>query len=195
MIYRALPCLFLVAAGMAFAQPVTQKCADGRVIAVSPFNPNPCGVGLPTVQEQIEAEASSMPDGFLKAFGPPPVNTGNSLKDRIARVQYEQDLRHFAGVVEPPTAFATVAPVYARWGLGEPVFYRGRYGEYARFPDAPFKPMQATIFTATHGPGVAIASWQARLILDGHIVNDVHSFVPPWLKTINSERIQAANGQ
>ncbi|MBI1357210.1 MAG: hypothetical protein GC160_22955 [Acidobacteria bacterium] len=194
MFYRYLPLLLLIG-GAAYAQPVTQTCADGRVIAVSPFNPNPCRVGVPAVREQVEAEASSMPDGFLKAFGPPPINSGNSLMDRVARVEYEQAMEHFAGLVEEPEGFEKMASFYSRWGLGEPVFYKGRYGEYCRFPNAPYRPMQTTMFTATHGAGVAVASWQARLILEGHVLSDLHAFVPPWLQAINSERLQAANQQ
>jgi hypothetical protein len=131
-----------------------------------------------------------MPDGFLLAFGPPPAPTGQSLHDRVARVQYEQDMRYFQGLVDPPEGFEQVAAFYERWGFGEPVFYQGRYGAYCRWPNAPFEPMQATLFAAVHAAGVVVASWQARVILEGNVVNDVHAFVPPWVRRLNAERLQ-----
>lgn len=183
--------LSTLAAAALFAQPQTVTCDDGRVMAISPFNPNPCPVNAPPVEEQVEVQAEAMPDAFLAVYGPPPAPTGNSLKDRVARVKYEQDMKYFAGLVEAPGGFEKVASFYDRWGLGAPVFYQGRYGTYCRWPNAPFLPMQANMFAAVNGAGVVLASWQAKVILEGHVLSDVHSFVPPWVRKINEERLQA----
>lgn len=190
MIVRAI-LLTTLAAGAVFAQPQTVTCDDGRVMAISPFNRNPCPVNAPPVNEQVETQAEAMPDAFLMVYGPPPSPTGNSLKDRVARVKYEQDMKHFDGLVEAPDGFQKVADFYSRWGFGAPMFYRGRYGTYCRWPNAPFMPMQANMFTAVHGAGVVVASWQAKVILEGHVLNDLHAFVPPWVKKLNDERLQA----
>ena len=188
MLLRALAIMAL-AAPAALPQPRTVTCPDGRVMAISPFNPSPCPVNAPPVRTQVETQASTMPDGFLMAFGPPPAPTGNSLRDRVARVRYEQDMRYFQGLVEPPPGFGEVASFYERWGFGEPVFYRGRYGAYCRWPNAPFRPMQATLFAAVHAAGVVVASWQARTVLEGNTLSDIHAFVPPWVRKLNAERL------
>ena len=180
------------AAGLS-AQPVTQTCADGRVMAVSPFNPRPCESfereRTTTVDEQVATTADKMPDGFLAVYGPPPSKTGQSLKDRTARVKYEQDMRYFGGLMTEPEGFGEVANFYERWGFGRPVFYKGRYGEYCRWPNAPFRAAQATMFTAVHGTGVVVASWQVKVIKEGHVLTDVHAFVPPRIRAMNSERL------
>jgi len=189
-----LPAFFLFA-GLAVAQPVTETCADGRVMAVSPFNPNPCEtferVESGTVDEQVTTIAASMPDGFLAVYGPPPSRTGQSLADRVARVKYEQDMRYFGGILAEPAGFDAVANFYERWGFGRPMFFKGRYGEYCRWPNAPFRPAQATMFTAVHGAGVVVASWQVRAILEGHVLTDLHAFVPPRLRQLNAARLAA----
>ncbi len=193
-----LPVFFLFA-GLAAAQPVTETCSDGRVMAVSPFNPNPCEtferVENAGVDEQVNTVAASMPDGFLAVYGPPPSRTGQSLADRVARVKYEQDMRYFGGVLAEPVGFDEVADFYERWGFGRPSFYKGRYGEYCRWPNAPFRPAQATMFTAVHGAGVVVASWQVKVIQEGHVLTDLHAFVPPRLRALNDERLAALRAQ
>ena len=57
-----IPLAFLAAAGLLSAQPVTEQCADGRVMAVSPFNPRPCETHersklADTLEEQVEVAA------------------------------------------------------------------------------------------------------------------------------------------
>ena len=113
--------VFFLVVGAVWAQPSTETCADGRVIARSPFNPNPCeaferatpGGSSATVDEQVEAAAASAPNEFLLVYGPPP--TEGSFRGRIARVKSEQDLRHFRGLMPEPVGFERIADFYARW--------------------------------------------------------------------------------
>ena len=195
---------FLAAAGTLAAQPVTETCEDGRVMAVTPFNPTPCeshrrATTGATVDEQLSTAALTAPSEFIQVFGPPPTATGWSMDDRVARIKYEQDLRYFGGLVPEPVGFSNVKDFYSGWGMGRPMFYKGRYGEYCRWPDAPFAPAQANLFAAVNGAGVVVATWQVRVILKGHVLTDVHPFVPPELVSLNAERLaklqQAANQQ
>ncbi len=189
----------LLSAPTIFAQPVTETCEDGRIMAVSPFNPEPCETNRRaqlaqqggTAAEQVEAAALTMPTGFLAVYGPPATSIGWSLADRVARVKYEQDMRYFGGLVDEPEGFDRVADFYQRWGLGRPVFYQGRYGQYCRWPDAPFRPARATMFTAVNGAGVVVASWQVRVIMAGNTLNDLHAFVPPSVRALNQARLAA----
>ena len=195
-----IPLAFLAAAGLLSAQPVTEQCADGRVMAVSPFNPRPCETHersklADTLEEQVEVAALTAPSGFVAVFGPPPAVTGWSMADRVARVQYEQEARYFGGLVDAPEGFDQVSAFYERWGFGKPVFYKGRYGTYCRWPDAPFRPARANMFAAVHGAGVVVASWQVRVILAGHVLTDLHAFVPPRIRSLNEQRLAELRAQ
>lgn len=191
--------LFVFAAAAA-AQPVTETCDDGRVMAVSPFNPRPCETHersklADTTEGQMEAAALTAPSEFVAVFGPPPAATGWSLADRVARVQYEQELRYFGGLMPEPVGFDRVAGFYESWGMGRPMFYKGRYGTYCRWPDAPYRPARANMFAAVNGAGVVVASWQVRVVLEGHVLTDLHPFVPPRIRALNDQRLAERRAQ
>lgn len=180
---KGLLCAALLAAFLAavpvLAQPQTVTCEDGSVWTVSPFNPDPCG----NLEEPLAED--EYPVDFLLVYGPPPTPTGSSFDDRVARVRYQSNLKHFEGLISEPAGFP--AAFYASWGMGDPVFFATRYGKYARWPDALGRPAQASIVAAVKGAGVVVASWQSRAIMDGHCQFDVHAFVPPRLVSRNTE--------
>lgn len=167
------------------AEPKQITCKDGRVVTdtrsgpLGPFQPDPCYVAPDDKLTQEDLE-------FLLVYGPPPQPTGRSLADRIARVQYEQDRKGFRGMLPPPAEYEKVAPVFGAWNMGDPVFFATRYGQYVRFTEAPFKPCQASMTTATLGPAVVVAVCQVDVIQDGFCVPMTHPFLPGFIKERNS---------
>lgn len=156
-------------------------CEDGTRLLATPFRPNPCAKVQPV------DPAKDIPDDFLLAFGLPPEPTQNSLRDRLARIEYQQALRTFRGLVDPPdgyfekprgqpTATVTIAEYYASWGLGEPVFYRDVYGSYIRWPSALYQPHRAPFSTGLLAPGVVVAQWQTEAVMAGRCVYDLQAF-------------------
>lgn len=175
----------------------TVVCDDARVVLVTPFNAaNPCS------EVVVIDPAKDIPDEFLLVFGPPPQPTGRSLTDRMARIDYEQSLKVFRGLIDAPseyfqkpryqpTASQTIAEYYASWGLGEPVFYRDIYGSYVRWPHAVYGPARAPVSVVALAPGVVVATWQSSAIQRGVCVYDVMGFVPGWLDEQNDKNCEA----
>ena len=68
---------------------------------------------------------------------------------------------------------------YIEWGMGEPVFYEGRNGWRARFPDSQnpdYEPKPHTLLIAPH---VNIATYQLSLMRKGITPSTIHPFIPP----------------
>lgn len=166
------------------AEPKQVTCKDGRVVTdtrggpLGPFQPDPCA--LPPDKTITDEDVA-----FMIVFGPPPQPTQNSLRDRIARAQYEQDRRVFRGLLPPPADYEKVASVYGAWNMGDPVFYANVYGQYALFPEAPFQSCRASMSTVTLGPAVVVATCQVRAIQAGFCLPMVHNFVPGWVQADN----------
>jgi hypothetical protein len=72
---------------------------------------------------------------------------------------------------------------FEAWGLGEPVFYEGRYGWQVRFPESQLPTFETTATTALLTPHIVIAEHQVRSIQEGVSLGRYH----PWLP----ERLQA----
>ena len=169
------------------AQPRVETCEDGTVLTISPFNPEPC-------KNRSEKLAKpEYPDDFLLAYGPPPEPTQDSLADRVARVQYEQQFKQFRGLIAEPAGYAEVADFYAQAGLGQPVFIHTVYGDYVRWPQPDFGiPWQASIFSAVRGAGVIVPTWQSRMVVKGMCLFALHGSVPPWVRSKNADNCAAA---
>jgi len=97
----------------------------------------------------------------------------------------EQDLEFFQrtgipdGVDETQVELASAA--YEQWGMGRPVFYEGRYGWFARFPDSAIPEFEMDATSAVETSHLAIARFQVRLLGQGAEVPQAHPFVPPHL--------------
>jgi len=118
------------------------------------------------------------PEGFVELFGERP-HSGNSA----ARAQWEIDRGHFqgTGVPEGFTQEQTdrAAELFESWGLGRPVFYEGRYGWKARFPDSSIPGFEANPHTAIETPHLVVAGYQVRQTQQSAPPAVRHPFVPP----------------
>lgn len=146
-----------------------------------------------------EADEESLPPGFAEIFGTRPqaadfLGTSNpSLLYRIARTQWEQDLRQFVRAGLPEWAdrsqYDTAANLFRSWGMGTPSFYAGRYGWMVRFPGSQARDFEAAAWTALTAAHQVIAQYQLELIERGITPKQQHPFVPPhmWPKAEGSE--------
>jgi hypothetical protein len=129
----------------------------------------------------------NLPEDFLQAFGEMPLRRGGeSAVEFIGRVsRWKQDLEFFQrigipdGVDETQVELASAA--YEQWGMGRPVFYEGRYGWFARFPDSAIPEFEMDAASAVETSHLAIARFQVRLLGKGVEVPQAHPFVPPHL--------------
>lgn len=167
-------------ASSAPAPATTQTCEDGRVIAVTPFNPNPCGL-------TAEVEETAIPDDFLVVFGGKPAATGLPVEDRLATDTYDKRYEQFVGLIPEPDAFLRVADFYSRWGLGDPTFFRDRNGDQVRWPDAPFHAAEASLSDALNDFNAVVATWQTQAVLRGGVFPELHPSVPSAVRALNQE--------
>lgn len=165
---------------------------------VNPFTTaEPWKLAAPTAKPTDEP----LPAGFVEIFGRRPkggdfLATSNpSLLYRIARSQWEQDLRHFvrAGLPEwaDQSQYDAAANVFRRWGMGAPHFYAGRYGWMVRFPGSEARDFEAAAWTAIYATHQVVAQYQLELIERGIPPKQQHPFVPPhvWPKAEESEEV------
>jgi len=132
-----------------------------------------------------QAEANKTPDGFLETFGPKPRN-------RIERVKWEQDLKYFKTAGPPPDVPAdkleAIRQATVEWGMGEPRWYEGRYGWYARFPQSAFPDHHVSANSLTMGLHQSIARYQIKLIRKGGVEPPTrHPFLPPHVSVRESD--------
>jgi hypothetical protein len=194
-------------------QPAAQVCEDGRVMAISPFNPNPCGsprapaagggavacedgrTVRPTpfnpdpCRVAAPAAAQRIPDEFLALFGGVPRALGLEVEDRMAEEAYRARYERFVGAAPEPDGFAGVGARYFAAGLGPPGFYEDRSGTRVRWPEAPFHPAEASVAEAMGNPEAVIATWQAQAILRGGVLATVSPALPAALRAINQGRL------
>jgi hypothetical protein len=141
---------------------------------------------LATVPEAKYA-TENLPDDFLMAFGGKPVRReGEAGADLVARVaRWRQDLEYFErtgipeGFDEDQVQLASAA--FEQWGMGRPVFYEGRYGWFARFPESEIPEFEMDAATTIQTSHLAIARFHVRLLREGMEVPAPHPFVPPHL--------------
>jgi hypothetical protein len=129
----------------------------------------------------------NLPQGFLEAFGEIPVHrqgeSGVEFAGRLSR--WKQDVEFFQrtgipdGFDDAQVELASAA--YEQWGMGRPVFYEGRYGWFARFPDSAVPEFEMDAASAVGSSHLAIARYQVRLLREGVEVAQTHPFVPPHL--------------
>lgn len=172
--------LLLLAPALLLAQKEV-TCADGSVVVdtrTSPFQPNPCGSAPLEEPEDL---------AFFFVYGPPPENTLDNIANRVARAKYATNKEAFRGLITPPSSFMNVVEQYGPYNFGEPLFFATKYGQYVRWPEAPFVPCQASVSTAVLSPNLVVAQCHVRVIQAGYCLPNPHPYVPPWLQKINSE--------
>lgn len=132
-----------------------------------------------------EAPTRQLPEGFEEIFGPEPsaADFANRIDFNRVRNEWEHQLEHFGGTGIPEGFTAedveAAQATFEAWGLGEPVFYEGRYGWVARFPNGGVPEFQANPATALLTPHLVVAGYQIRLAQQGSDVQEQHPFVPP----------------
>jgi hypothetical protein len=152
---------------------------------VNPFTGREPWLRLEQVRESPTEEA--LPEGFADIFGPRP--TRNAFPDyfdfRLGKMEWEHDLKFFKQAGIPPgldeTQLQTAKEAFVEWGLGEPVFYEGRHGWRARFPDSEVRGFEMSPTTAVQAPHIVIAKYQIRLIQQGDTPQKPHPWLPPQI--------------
>jgi len=129
-----------------------------------------------------------LPPGFEGVFGPKPVQA--DFPDRLtfqrATDYWEQNLAYFkqAGLGDLGFSAEQVAMVQnlcVQWGLGNAVFYEGRYGYAARFPGGPVYDFDCWAWGLIQTPHLVIAAYQMRQLQEGAVPETKHPFVPEHL--------------
>ena len=150
---------------------------------VNPFNWEPWRI---LDEPPAAPEPTPLPEGFEQLFGPRPLIEDfgrNYWKHQVALIDWEQSLKYFKGVGMPegldPIKLQEVTDAFVEWGLGEPVFYEGRHGWRARFPDSLNPNFEVKPTPLLMAPHVNIAAYQISLMQKGIIPTTIHPFIPP----------------
>ena len=165
--------------------PYVQAPAEygGEWWQVNPFNWEPWRI---LDAPPPEAEPTPLPEGFEQLFGPRPLVEDfgrNYWTHQVALIDWEQSLKYFQGVGIPEgfdsVRLEEVTKDFREWGLGEPVFYEGRNGWRARFPDSQNPGYETKPHTLLIAPHVNIAAYQISLLKKGITPATIHPFIPP----------------
>ena len=133
-----------------------------------------------------------IPDGFTEIFGTRPrASDFSSFRAyKAAELRWDQDLRFFqrSGIPEgfDQAQVDLAAGVFEKWDMGRPLFYEGRYGWMARFPDSAIPNFEANVTASLEVSHIVVAKYQTRQLLHGVTPAVVHPFVPPFLVSAES---------
>src|SRR5690606_38102760 len=151
--------------------PYKQAPAEGggEWSLVHPFSgPEPWVRAAEIAAGPSQAETVQIPDGFEKLFGPRPDRSDFSSRgEYVLRVAvWERNLADFEGVGIPERhaeeqVSAAVGDM-KQWGMGEPVFYKGRDGWKARFPDSELPKFEISAETAIKAPQVTAGVYHVQ---------------------------------
>ena len=128
-----------------------------------------------------------IPEGFTEIFGvrPEASDFSSSRSFKAAEQRWEQDLRYFQGSGIPDgfdqAQVDLAAGVFEQWDMGRPLFYEGRYGWMARFPDSAIPNFEANVTASLEVSHIVVAKYQTRQLFNGVTPRVVHPFVPPFL--------------
>ena len=152
---------------------------------------NPFTGPEPWRQVEISPEPE-IRDGFTEIFGTRPrASDFSSFRPhKAAELRWEQDLKFFqrSGIPEgyDQAQVELAAGVFEKWDMGRPVFYEGRYGWMARFPDSAIPNFEANVTASLEVSHIVVAKYQTRQLLHGVTPAVVHPFVPPLLVSAES---------
>jgi hypothetical protein len=147
---------------------------------VNPFTGPEPWLALDAASNPTKAalETEAAPTEFVRVFGPRP-DSG------AVGTQWDLDLGFFKGTGIPEgfneAQLEAAKAEFDAWGLGEPVFYEGRYGWQVRFPDSPLPTFETTASTALLTPHLVIAEHQVRSIQEGIEPGRYHPWLPERL--------------
>ena len=145
----------------------------GHWFYVSPFTgPDPWNRMNPP-------EAEELPDGFEPIFGERPI------RDRVALVLWEQDLKYFKRAGTPEgyelDELQLAQGVLDFWDMGTAHHYEGRYGWMTRFPQSADPRYETPAYTAIKYTHFAVSGFQISLLHQGVRPSVRHPFVPEFL--------------
>ena len=167
--------------------PSTQAPAEfgGEWWLVNPFSgPRPWVRAAEIAAGASQTDIVQPSDGFLKLFGPRPDRSEASNRgEHILRTAvWDRELADFEGVGIPEgfteEQVQAAADAMKYWGMGEPVFYKGRSGWKARFPDSLLSKFEISSETAIKAPQVTAAIYHVQAILRGVEIENRHPLVP-----------------
>ena len=133
-----------------------------------------------------------IPEGFTEIFGTRPQASAFSgfRAFKAADLRWQQDLKYFqrSGIPEgfDQAQVDLASGVFENWDMGQPVFYEGRYGWMARFPDSAIPDFEANVTASLEVSHIIVAKYQTRQLLHGVTPAVVHPFVPPFLAPVEA---------
>ncbi|MEZ5365573.1 MAG: hypothetical protein R2748_25400 [Bryobacterales bacterium] len=129
-----------------------------------------------------DASAEDVDPAFVAVFGPKPnreTHPNPSLR-AAAVADWERNREYFQGVGVPEgftqEQVDAAGDLYEAWGLGRPLFYEGRYGWTATFPQA--GGFEAAPYAAIEAPHLVVARHQVEMASRGETPAEKHPFVP-----------------
>lgn len=120
----------------------------------------------------------------MKLFGPRPDRSEASSRGEyvLRTAVWDRELADFQGVGIPEGftegQVQTAADAVKHWGMGEPIFYNGRDGWKARFPDSQLPNFEMSAETAIKAPQVTAGIYHIQAILRGVEIEERHPLVP-----------------
>lgn len=144
-----------------------------------------------------QADTAQPPEGFLKLFGPRPERSEASNRGAyiLRTAVWERNLADFRGVGIPEgysdEQVQAAADAVKHWGMGEPIYYQGRDGWKARFPDSLLPTFEISAETAIKAPQVAAAVYHVQSILRGVEIENRHPLVPSGVFPLDRYTVNA----
>jgi len=142
--------------------------------------------------ETVSSPVPEIPDGFTEIFGTRPAASDFSRPraHKTADLRWEQDLKYFqrSGIPDgfDQAQVDLAAGVFEKLDMGRPLFYEGRYGWMARFPDSAIPDFEANVTASLEVSHIVVAKYQTRQLLHGVTPAVVHPFVPPFLVPVEA---------
>jgi hypothetical protein len=168
--------------------PYKQAPAEsgGEWWLVSPFTGPEPWARVGEIEARIAAveEAESPPAEFLHIFGERPERSDSATRSEhsLKTFAWERELDTFESVGIPggmtQEQIDDSNEVFEAWGMGKPVYYRGRHGWAARFPDAQITDFQPNPESAIKYPHLIVANYQIKEAHLGLPTANRHPLVP-----------------
>jgi hypothetical protein len=179
--------------------PYKQAPAEfgGEWWLVNPFSGPQPWVRAAEIAAAGRVETAPPPDGFVKLFGPRPDRCESSNRGEyvLRTAVWERNLADFQGVGIPEgytkEQVETAADAMKHWGMGEPIYYQGRDGWKARFPDSLLPKFEIIAETAIKAPQVTAAVYHVQAILRGVEIENRHPLVPSGVFPLDRYTVNA----
>lgn len=160
--------------------------AGGEWWLVNPFTGAEPWTRVGEIEARVAAieDAEPPPAEFLNIFGERPERSDSATRSEhsMKTFVWERELDTFEGVGIPDgmtqEQIDDSNEVFEAWGMGKPVYYKGRHGWAARFPDAQISDFQPNPESAIKYPHVIVANYQIQETRQGLPTANRHPLVP-----------------